>query len=66
MSNTHEKEALQALMLDPLRLFVPQLDSVIVEDGIEYLKIANLLSQFEMPNVMDCKIGCRFARCYRL
>ena len=47
-------------MDDPLKPFVPEFGGVEVEHGIEFLQLSNLLSFFEQPNVMDCKVGCRF------
>jgi hypothetical protein len=46
-------------MQDPLKPFVPEYGGTVVENDIEYLQMSNLMSWFDTPNIMDCKMGCR-------
>lgn len=55
----YEKLALSELMQDPLKPFVPEYGGTVVENDIEYLQMSNLMSWFDTPNIMDCKMGCR-------
>ena len=48
-------------MEDPLKPFVPEFGGVEIENGVEFLQLSNLLSRFDTPNIMDCKVGCRLA-----
>ncbi len=43
-----------------IKEFVPRYDGVLLEGEEKYLKLENLLYGFEHPNLMDCKIGCRY------
>lgn len=44
---------------EELKPFVPRYDGIVESDGAEYIKIENLMSQFEDPCVMDVKMGIR-------
>lgn len=55
----YEKLAFTNLMSDVLKPFVPEFLGAVVEHDAEYLQIENLISSFESPNIMDCKMGCR-------
>ena len=54
-----EATCLQALMADPLRLFVPQYHGVITRAGLRYLRLEDLLTGLKNPVIMDCKMGVR-------
>ncbi|XP_072937677.1 inositol-trisphosphate 3-kinase A isoform X3 [Epargyreus clarus] len=55
-----EERCFQVLMKDILRPFVPEYKGqVTCEDGELYLQLQDLLSDFDCPCVMDCKIGVR-------
>ncbi|XP_021190613.3 inositol-trisphosphate 3-kinase A isoform X2 [Helicoverpa armigera] len=55
-----EEKCFQLLMKDVLRPFVPEYKGqVTCEDGELYLQLQDLLSDFDSPCVMDCKIGVR-------
>ncbi|CAG4997002.1 unnamed protein product [Parnassius apollo] len=55
-----EERCFQLLMKDILRPFVPEYKGqVTCEDGELYLQLQDLLSDFDSPCVMDCKIGVR-------
>lgn len=55
-----EERCFQLLMKDVLRPFVPEYKGqVTCEDGELYLQLQDLLSDFDSPCVMDCKIGVR-------
>lgn len=55
-----EEKCFQLLMKDILRPFVPEYKGqVTCEDGELYLQLQDLLSDFDSPCVMDCKIGVR-------
>ncbi|XP_075977411.1 inositol 1,4,5-triphosphate kinase 2 isoform X3 [Anticarsia gemmatalis] len=55
-----EEKCFQYLMKDILRPFVPEYKGqVTCEDGELYLQLQDLLSDFDSPCVMDCKIGVR-------
>ncbi|KAL0828944.1 hypothetical protein ABMA28_003838 [Loxostege sticticalis] len=55
-----EEMCFQLLMKDILRPFVPEYKGqVTCEDGELYLQLQDLLSDFDCPCVMDCKIGVR-------
>ncbi|KAL4711081.1 hypothetical protein ACJJTC_009452 [Scirpophaga incertulas] len=55
-----EEMCFQYLMKDVLRPFVPEYKGqVTCEDGELYLQLQDLLSDFDSPCVMDCKIGVR-------
>ncbi|CAB3221244.1 unnamed protein product [Arctia plantaginis] len=55
-----EEKCFKILMRDVLRPFVPEYKGqVTCEDGELYLQLQDLLSDFDSPCVMDCKIGVR-------
>ncbi|OWR41207.1 hypothetical protein KGM_208514 [Danaus plexippus plexippus] len=55
-----EERCFKLLMKDVLRPFVPGYKGqVTCEDGELYLQLQDLLSDFDCPCVMDCKIGVR-------
>lgn len=55
-----EEKCFKILMKDILRPFVPEYKGqVTCEDGELYLQLQDLLSDFDSPCVMDCKIGVR-------
>ncbi|KAJ0176218.1 hypothetical protein K1T71_008392 [Dendrolimus kikuchii] len=55
-----EQKCFQLLMKDILRPFVPEYKGqVTCDDGELYLQLQDLLSDFDSPCVMDCKIGVR-------
>ncbi|KOB78446.1 Inositol-trisphosphate 3-kinase B [Operophtera brumata] len=55
-----EQKCFQFLMKDILRPFVPEYKGqVTCDDGELYLQLQDLLSDFDSPCVMDCKIGVR-------
>ncbi|XP_013162122.1 PREDICTED: inositol-trisphosphate 3-kinase A isoform X1 [Papilio xuthus] len=55
-----EERCFKLLMKDILRPFVPEYKGqVTCEDGELYLQLQDLLSDFDSPCVMDCKIGVR-------
>ncbi|XP_041981147.1 inositol-trisphosphate 3-kinase A isoform X1 [Aricia agestis] len=55
-----EEKCFQLLMKDVLRPFVPEYKGqVTCDDGETYLQLQDLLSDFDCPCVMDCKIGVR-------
>ncbi|XP_046967877.1 inositol-trisphosphate 3-kinase A isoform X2 [Vanessa cardui] len=55
-----EERCFQLLMKDILRPFVPEYKGqVTCEDGELYLQLQDLLSDFDCPCVMDCKVGVR-------
>ncbi|RVE49410.1 hypothetical protein evm_005922 [Chilo suppressalis] len=55
-----EETCFKLLMKDVLRPFVPEYKGQVTsEDGELYLQLQDLLSNFDSPCVMDCKIGVR-------
>ncbi|XP_049875378.1 inositol-trisphosphate 3-kinase B isoform X3 [Pectinophora gossypiella] len=55
-----EERCFQLLMKDVLRPFVPEYKGQVQsDDGELYLQLQDLLSDFDCPCVMDCKIGVR-------
>ncbi|XP_037935635.1 uncharacterized protein LOC119669705 [Teleopsis dalmanni] len=55
-----EEDCFQVLMKDELRPFVPEYKGQVTsEDGELYLQLEDLLSDFDQPCVMDCKVGVR-------
>uniref|UniRef100_W8BUA7 Kinase n=2 Tax=Ceratitis capitata TaxID=7213 RepID=W8BUA7_CERCA len=55
-----EEDCFRVLMKDVLRPYVPEYrGQVTSEDGELYLQLQDLLSDFNQPCVMDCKIGVR-------
>ncbi|XP_018862544.1 inositol-trisphosphate 3-kinase A isoform X3 [Parus major] len=55
----NEKECFERLMKDPLRACVPCFHGVVERDGESYIQLDDLLTDFEGPSVMDCKMGIR-------
>lgn len=56
----NEKECFERLMKDPLRSCVPRFHGVVERDGESYIQLDDLLTDFEGPSVMDCKMGIRW------
>ncbi|KAK3909915.1 Inositol-trisphosphate 3-kinase B [Frankliniella fusca] len=57
---TAEELAFKALMKDRLKPYVPDYKGQITsEEGDSYLHLQDLLSEFNKPCVMDCKMGVR-------
>ncbi|XP_019847346.2 inositol-trisphosphate 3-kinase A isoform X3 [Bactrocera dorsalis] len=55
-----EEDCFRVLMKDVLRPYVPQYKGQVTsEDGELYLQLQDLLSDFNQPCVMDCKVGVR-------
>ncbi|XP_060791895.1 inositol-trisphosphate 3-kinase C [Neoarius graeffei] len=54
-----EQQCLQRLMDDVLRPFVPAYHGVTQRDEQDYNLMDNLLSYFDLPCIMDCKMGSR-------
>ncbi|XP_051578495.1 inositol-trisphosphate 3-kinase A-like [Myxocyprinus asiaticus] len=55
----NEKQCFERLKEDALNSFVPGYQGVVERDGELFLKMKDLLTSFDMPNVMDCKMGVR-------
>ncbi|XP_037756373.1 inositol-trisphosphate 3-kinase A isoform X2 [Chelonia mydas] len=55
----NEKECFELLMKDSLRSCVPAFHGVVERDGEKYIQLDDLLTDFEGPCVMDCKMGIR-------
>ncbi|XP_078097785.1 inositol-trisphosphate 3-kinase C-like [Mustelus asterias] len=55
-----EHQCLESLMKDPLlRPYVPGYYGVVDKDGDSYNQMDDLLSEFDSPSIMDCKMGVR-------
>lgn len=55
-----EEKALEAIMKDVLRPYVPRYSGVVEgADGEKYLQMEDLLSSYSLPCVMDIKMGVR-------
>ncbi|KAM9315711.1 inositol-trisphosphate 3-kinase B [Gastrophryne carolinensis] len=54
-----EQRCLSQLMGDVLRPYVPAYHGDILKDGEKYNQMEDLLSDFDSPCVMDCKMGVR-------
>ncbi|XP_069763785.1 inositol-trisphosphate 3-kinase C [Narcine bancroftii] len=55
-----ERQCLESLMKDPLLCpFVPGYYGVVDKDGDCYNQMDDLLSEFDSPSIMDCKMGVR-------
>ncbi|MBN3314406.1 IP3KB kinase, partial [Atractosteus spatula] len=54
-----EQRCLDRLMKDVLRPFVPAYHGDVEKDGEKYNQMDDLLAEFELPCVMDCKMGVR-------
>lgn len=62
----NEKECFERLMKDPLRSCVPCFHGVVERDGESYIQLDDLLTDFEGPSVMDCKMGIRWGEWTRM
>ncbi|XP_075692220.1 inositol-trisphosphate 3-kinase C-like [Rhinoderma darwinii] len=54
-----EQQCLEWLNRDSLRPFVPGYFGVVEKDGETYNQMEDLLSEFDSPSIMDCKMGVR-------
>ncbi|XP_007239186.2 inositol-trisphosphate 3-kinase B [Astyanax mexicanus] len=54
-----EQRCLDWLMKDVLRPYVPAYHGDVEKDGEKYNQMDDLLAEFDMPCVMDCKMGVR-------
>ncbi|KAM4770844.1 inositol-trisphosphate 3-kinase B [Rhinophrynus dorsalis] len=54
-----EQRCLSQLMSDVLRPYVPAYHGDVLKDGERYNQMDDLLSEFDSPCVMDCKMGVR-------
>ncbi|XP_040262113.1 inositol-trisphosphate 3-kinase C isoform X2 [Bufo bufo] len=54
-----EQQCLEWLNRDSLQPFVPGYYGVIEKEGEIYNQMEDLLSEFESPSIMDCKMGVR-------
>eukprot|EP00061_Rhincodon_typus_P005240 g24512.t1 len=53
-----EHQCLESLMKDTLlRPYVPGYYGVVDKDGDSYNQMDDLLSEFDSPSIMDCKMG---------
>uniref|UniRef100_A0A9J7ZFS6 Kinase n=1 Tax=Cyprinus carpio carpio TaxID=630221 RepID=A0A9J7ZFS6_CYPCA len=57
----NEKLCFERLKEDALHSFVPSYYGVVERDGELFLKMKDLLAEFDLPNVMDCKMGVSHA-----
>lgn len=57
----NEKLCFERLKEDALLSFVPGYYGVVERDGELFLKMKDLLANFDLPNVMDCKMGVRYS-----
>ncbi|KAG1972520.1 inositol-trisphosphate 3-kinase B [Pimephales promelas] len=55
----NEKLCFERLKEDALHSFVPSYYGVVERDEELFLKMKDLLANFDLPNVMDCKMGVR-------
>ncbi|XP_067099594.1 inositol-trisphosphate 3-kinase A [Osmerus mordax] len=55
----NEKLCFERLRGDVLQAFVPGYRGVVMKDGETFLHMTDLLASFDLPSVMDCKIGVR-------
>lgn len=56
----NEVQCFEKLRDDALLPFVPSYHGVVEKDGESFLHMTDLLADFELPNVMDCKMGVRW------
>ena len=56
----NEMQCFEKLRDDALFPFVPGYHGVVEKDGESFLHMTDLLANFELPNVMDCKMGVRY------
>ncbi|KAM6968968.1 inositol-trisphosphate 3-kinase A [Tautogolabrus adspersus] len=54
-----EVQCFEKLREDALLPFVPGYHGVVEKDGESFLHMTDLLATFDLPNVMDCKMGMR-------
>ncbi|KAJ3613047.1 hypothetical protein NHX12_019303 [Muraenolepis orangiensis] len=54
-----EKQCFERLRGDALQAYAPQYHGVVEKDGESFLHMTDLLVNFDLPNVMDCKMGIR-------
>ncbi|XP_056395926.1 uncharacterized protein LOC130291312 [Hyla sarda] len=54
-----EQQCLEWLNRDSLRPFVPGYYGVVEKEGEPYNQMEDLLSEFDSPSIMDCKMGVR-------
>ncbi|KAM5163545.1 inositol-trisphosphate 3-kinase B [Mantella aurantiaca] len=54
-----EQRCLSQLMDDVLKPYVPAYHGDVLKDGEKYNQMEDLLSEFDSPCVMDCKMGVR-------
>ncbi|XP_068608200.1 inositol-trisphosphate 3-kinase A [Brachionichthys hirsutus] len=55
----NEMQCFEKLRDDALLPFVPGYRGVVEKDGESFVRMTDLLSSFDLPNVMDCKMGVR-------
>ncbi|KAM6912668.1 inositol-trisphosphate 3-kinase A [Xenentodon cancila] len=55
----NEMQCFEKLSNDSLLPFVPGYHGVVEKDGEAFLHMTDLLTSFDLPNVMDCKMGVR-------
>ncbi|XP_053192296.1 inositol-trisphosphate 3-kinase A [Scomber japonicus] len=55
----NEMQCFEKLKGDALLSFVPGYHGVVEKDGESFLHMTDLLANFDLPNVMDCKMGIR-------
>ncbi|XP_039597407.1 inositol-trisphosphate 3-kinase A [Polypterus senegalus] len=55
----NEKACFERLMNDILHSYVPNYHGVVDRDGEYFLRLTDLLAEFDGPCVMDCKMGVR-------
>lgn len=55
----NEMQCFEKLRGDVLLPFVPGYHGVVEKDGESFLHMTDLLANFDLPNVMDCKMGVR-------
>lgn len=55
----NEMQCFTRLEGDALLPFVPGFHGVVEKDGESFLHMTDLLANFDLPNVMDCKMGVR-------
>ncbi|XP_067336844.1 inositol-trisphosphate 3-kinase A isoform X2 [Channa argus] len=55
----NEMQCFEKLKGDALLSFVPDYHGVVEKDGESFIHMTDLLANFDLPNVMDCKMGVR-------
>lgn len=55
----NEMQCFEKLRDDALLPFVPGYHGTVEKDGESFLHMTDLLVNFDLPNVMDCKMGMR-------